>query len=76
MQPAVKYGVYYDILRRVPIYVTKCCFLLKTPQNTRLARLLLGGPTKKCGRPKLSPQADVIDSVRIYKLVFEGHTLV
>ena len=44
MKPVVKYGVYYDILLRVPIYVTKCRFLKETAktQITRFARLLLG----------------------------------
>jgi len=42
MKPVVKYGVYWDILLRVPVYVTKCRFFKVNPKITRFARLLPG----------------------------------
>jgi len=41
MKPVVKYGVYWDILLRVPIYVTKCRLFKEKSKITRFARLLL-----------------------------------
>ena len=47
MKPVVKYGVYWDILLRVPIYVIKFLFFLM--KIIIFARLLLGGQDLRSG---------------------------
>ena len=38
MKPVVKYGVYWDILLRVPIYVTKYICFKENPKNHKICQ--------------------------------------
>ena len=44
MKPVVKYGVYWDILLRVPIYVTKCRFFKENPENHKICQIAIRRP--------------------------------
>jgi len=46
MQPVDKYGVYWDILLRVAIYVTKCIFFNENLVNHKICQELLLGSQK------------------------------
>jgi len=41
MKPVVKYGVYQDILFRVPIYVTKCRFCRENQKNHKIYQIAI-----------------------------------
>jgi len=39
MKPVVKYGVYTDILLRVPVYVTKCRLFEENTENHKFCQI-------------------------------------
>jgi len=44
MKPVVKYSVYLDILLRVSIYVTKCCFFNEHNANHKIYQIAIRWP--------------------------------
>jgi len=51
MKAVVKYGVYWNILLRVLIYVTKCIFFYEKPVNHNICQIAIRRPVKGGSRP-------------------------